>query len=156
MVRVSSELTVPDGVGEGDILHVDIEGLTLDVPVPAGVASGETFVFEYERPDDATPASETWPPPESSWPSGDSLLMAAVRSRRLTPDNAQALTDIMEALYDADELDDYIDDHAAEFAAYTPDGLAFASSPLHDEPQQPYGLSSIAARMASTGTGTMP
>ena len=48
--------------------------------------------------------------------------MAAVRSRRLTPDNAQALTDIMEALYDADELDDYIDDHAAEFAAYNPDG----------------------------------
>lgn len=122
MVRVSSELTVPDGVGEGDILHVDIDGLSLDVPVPAGVASGETFVFEYERPDDAAPASETWPPPESSWPSGDSLLMAAVRSRRLTPDNAQALTDIMEALYDADELDDYIDDHAAEFAAYSPDG----------------------------------
>ena len=29
MVRVSSELTVPDGVGEGDILHVDIEGLSL-------------------------------------------------------------------------------------------------------------------------------
>ena len=28
----------------------------------------------------------------------------------------------MEALYDADELDDYIDDHAAEFAAYSPDG----------------------------------
>ena len=122
MVRVSSELTVPDGVGEGDVLHVDIDGLSLDVAVPAGVASGETFVFEYERPDDAAPASDAWPPPESSWPSGDSLLMAAVRSRRLTPDNAQALTDIMEALYDADELDDYIDDHAAEFAAYSPDG----------------------------------
>ena len=98
MVRVSSELTVPDGVGEGDVLHVRIDGLSLDVTVPAGVASGETFVFEYERPDDAVPppAPETWPPPESSWPSGDSLLMAAVRSRRLTPDNAQALTDIMD------------------------------------------------------------
>ena len=87
MVRVSSELTVPDGVGEGDILHVDIEGLARRPR--AGGDLARAFVFEYERPDGAAPASETWPPPESSWPSGDSLLMAAVRSRRLTPDNAR-------------------------------------------------------------------
>ena len=38
MVKVSSELTVPDGVGEGDVLHVDTPDGPLDVTVPAGVA----------------------------------------------------------------------------------------------------------------------
>ena len=46
-----SELTVPDGAREGDVLHVNTpDGLAVDVAIPAGVAAGETFVFEYELP----------------------------------------------------------------------------------------------------------
>ena len=65
-----SELTVPDGAREGDVLHVNTpDGLAVDVAIPAGVAAGETFVFEYELPQP--------PPPD------ETMLMAAVRARRL-------------------------------------------------------------------------
>ena len=100
-----SELTVPDGAHEGDILHVNTpDGLAVDVAIPAGVAAGDTFVFEYELPQ---------PPPAD-----ETMLMAAVRARRLTPENATALHGIMESLYDFDELDEYIDDHCGLFVDY--------------------------------------
>ena len=122
-----SELTVPDGAREGDVLHVNTpDGLAVDVAIPAGVAAGETFVFEYELPQPlpadsslmaAAIAADGAPPPPP--PTADtSLLMEAVRARRLTPENATALHGIMESLYDFDELDEYIDDHCGLFVDY--------------------------------------
>ena len=76
---------------------------------------------QYE-PDDAAVAPPA-PPAQPTEPAADeSLLMMAVRQRRLTPENAQALRDIMEALYDFDDLDEYIDDHWHAFESYDPEG----------------------------------
>ena len=62
-------------------------------------------------------AADGAPPPPP--PTADtSLLMEAVRARRLTPENATALHGIMESLYDFDELDEYIDDHSGLFVDY--------------------------------------
>ena len=121
-----SELTVPDGAREGDVLHVNTpDGLAVDVAIPAGVAAGDTFVFEYEPP----------PPPgrlvadggrhrcrrRATAAAANGRHLAAdggVRARRLTPENATALHGIMESLYDFDELDEYIDDHCGLFVDY--------------------------------------
>ena len=115
---------------EGALLRVEYEGVSFDVLVPPGVHAGATFAVEIagatepdqeyelepadpepERASSAAPVQEEiefeLEPPTISKPAavpgageGLSLLMAAVAERRLSPDNAQALHDIMEALYD--------------------------------------------------------
>ena len=72
-----SELTVPDGAREGDVLHVNTpDGLAVDVAIPAGVAAGETFVFDVA----------------SARQRRCRMLMAAVRARRHRCGHASAAT----------------------------------------------------------------
>ena len=117
------EVTCPDGVGPGDLIHVELDGAAFDVAVPPDVLPGATFQVEYESDAAAAAAAPPAPPAPPTEPdTDDSLLMMAVRERRLTPENAQALRDIMEALYDFDDLDEYIDDNWHAFEAYDAEG----------------------------------
>ena len=118
------EVTCPNGVGPGDLIHVEHDGVAFSVAVPPEVLPGATFLVEYELADAAAaqPPPQPPPPPPSGPADDDSLLMMAVRERRLTPENARALRDVMEALYDFDDLDEYIDDHRHAFETYDEEG----------------------------------
>ena len=54
------EVTCPEGVSEGELLHVEYEGVSFDVHVPPGVQSGSTFAVELE-----TAATQPESEPES-------------------------------------------------------------------------------------------
>ena len=54
------DVTCPEGVSEGELLHVEYEGVSFDVHVPPGVQSGTTFAVELE-----TAATQPESEPES-------------------------------------------------------------------------------------------
>ena len=54
------DVTCPEGVSEGELLHVEYEGVSFDVHVPPGVQSGSTFAVELE-----TAATQPESEPES-------------------------------------------------------------------------------------------
>ena len=123
---LSINVVCPEGVSSGELLHIEHEGHAFDVEVPDGVLPGSMFAVEYEAPaGEPVPAHAGGSEPISEAPAnggeGDteaaepsdsrpnavpgasqdaSLLMQAVAQKRLSPENAQALHDIMEALYD--------------------------------------------------------
>jgi len=53
------EVTCPEGVSEGEVLHVEYEGASFAVHVPPGVQCGFTFAVELE-----TAATQPEPEPE--------------------------------------------------------------------------------------------
>ena len=53
------EVTCPEGVSEGEVLHVEYEGASFAVHVPPGVQCGYTFAVELE-----TAATQPEPEPE--------------------------------------------------------------------------------------------
>ena len=53
------EVTCPEGVSEGEVLHVEYEGASFSVHVPPGVQCGYTFAVELE-----TAATQLEPDPE--------------------------------------------------------------------------------------------
>lgn len=105
------------------MISVEHDGMAFDVAVPSGVWPGTTFSVEYVPPQAVEPVEPPLEPePLLLDDPVDSVLMAAVVERRLTPENAQALHDIMEALYDFDDLDEYIDEQKGSFWNYEKEG----------------------------------
>ena len=139
----------PEGVGAGEKVCVEAAGRIFEVVVPAGVEAGCSFPVQLDddeaqlcsaadaaaaaantaataAADDAADATANTAATAAvgcaAESSGASVLDAALAARRLTPSDAAAIRSIMEALFDADALDDWIDDHAPAFASYLKDG----------------------------------
>ena len=62
------EVTCPEGVSEGEVLHVEYEGASFAVHVPPGVQCGYTFAVELE-----TAATQPEPEPEYECPPQDDV-----------------------------------------------------------------------------------
>ena len=133
------DVVCPDGVGEGDLIsitHPDAPELSYDVAVPAEVRPGVTF--QVELPDMQQQQQQQQhqvaiplppEPPERRLPSvGPAVAVVAPEGvpentdGKLTPAAAEALHNIMEALFEYDDLDAFIDENAAQFASYQPEG----------------------------------
>lgn len=116
----------PSGVAPGDLITVEAHGQAYEVVVPDGVEPGATFLVTPEG--DETAESDV----DLEGLAADLAKRAAAPSdepaapasslRRLTSADAATIRSIMEALFDADEIDDWIDDNAAAFASYCRDG----------------------------------
>ena len=126
------DVVCPPGVAPGDLITVEAQGKAYDVVVPDGVETGTTFQVTLE--DDETAEADVdllenlaTDPAKSAAAdieavTSDEPAAPASSLRRLTSANAATIRSIMEALFDADEIDDWIDDNAPAFASYCRDG----------------------------------
>ena len=117
------DVTCPEGVAEGDIIAVEHEGTSFEVPLPPGVEPGA--VFQVTLPD------------ESQAPSGlDAIAagmavtrnaVATARGRTARPIEAnevlaEALRRILLELEHVEALDRFIDTHAGKFEGWSAAG----------------------------------
>ena len=126
------DVVCPAGIGEGEILQVEHEGQAFDVPVPPGVHEGDTFQVEVPEVSLADlslqgPSEPVEPEPAPKQHDDEAarkiqIIQDAMEKGRLTEDQAMLLSYLMEALYDFDALDDFIDENAASFVDYEEEG----------------------------------
>ena len=129
------DVICPEGVAEGDLISIQHPETTqcYDVAIPAGVGPGVSF--QVELPDLQQQVAIALPPEplERRLPSiGPAVAVVAPldvpanagqsADGMLTPAVAEALHTIMEALFVYDELDTYINENAAAFSSYSPEG----------------------------------
>ena len=129
------DVICPEGVAEGDLISIQHPETTqcYDVAIPAGVGPGVSF--QVELPDLRQQVAIALPPEplERRLPSiGPAVAVVAPldvpanagqsADGMLTPAVAEALHTIMEALFVYDELDTYINENAAAFSSYSPEG----------------------------------
>ena len=125
------DVVCPEGVAEGDLISIQHPETTesYDVAIPPGVGPGVSFQVELPEQQQQVAIAMPPEPPERRLPSaGPAVAVVAPLGMRestgekLTPANAEALHNIMEALFVYDELDAYIHENAAAFGSYSPEG----------------------------------
>ena len=124
------DVRCPDHASEGDTIAVLGPGGSFEVVVPTGVPPGSTFQVDIAEDVEASAAaiaaaptsSGATPQPAIRPALPEALIDNAIQRRALGPHESRGLRAVLHALYDDDELDDFLDDHCAEFERYTMDG----------------------------------
>ena len=122
------DVVCPDGAAEGDLISIQHPETTesYDVAVPPGVSPGVSF--QVELPDVQQQVAIPLPPERRLPSAGPAIAVVAPLDMpestdgKLTPAVAEALHNIMDALFVYDELDAYINENAAAFSSYSPEG----------------------------------
>jgi len=115
------DVVCPPGVAAGETVGIEAAGRTFEVAVPDGVEPGMTFQVQLDDDDD--PGGDDFGPFCGAGPSTEPAPpQPAAAPRGLTSADASTIRNLMEALFDSDELDDFVDDNSAAFASYSREG----------------------------------
>lgn len=121
-VLTTLDVVCPAGVAAGDLIGIEAAGRTFEVAVPDGVEPGMRFQVQL---DDDDAGGDEFGPFHGAGASSENLSPAQPQPavpRGLTKTDASTIRSLMEALFDSDEIDDFIDDHSAAFASYSREG----------------------------------